>query len=131
MLRMTGRTMRRSAFKSTLLATSLLASLAAFAAAASAQDAHPPFLQRDVPPTTGWHFDGRDDTRDFQNNGFFQGDFAARPGSAWLGAAGVIGFTPSGGSHFGAIYCNRAYRHHNPRPGYFQGEDGVWYRCHR
>ena len=19
----------------------------------------------------------------------------------------------------------------NPAPGYFQGEDGVWYRCHR
>jgi hypothetical protein len=126
MLRMTD-PMRRAA----LLTTILLTSLAALTPAASAQDAHPPFLRRDVPPTTGWHYDDRGDTRDFQNNGFFPGDFAANPGSAWLGAAGVFGFSPSGGSHFGVIYCNRNYRHHNPRPGYFQGDDGVWYRCHR
>src|ERR1700750_1455142 len=69
----------------------------AIAQSALAQNAHEPFLRRDVPPTA-WHFDGRDDIRDFQNNGFFPGDFAARPGSAWLGAAGLFGFTPSGGS---------------------------------
>ena len=97
---------------------------------ALAQGTHEPFLRRDVPPTA-WHFDDRDDTRDFQNNGFFPGNFAARPGTAWLGAAGLFGFTPSGGSQFGVIYCTRRYRSYNRRPGYFQGDDGVWYRCHR
>jgi hypothetical protein len=102
----------------------------AIAQSALAQNAHEPFLRRDVPPTA-WHFDGRDDVRDFQNNGFFPGDFAARPGSAWLGAAGLFGFTPAGGSQFSVIYCTRRYRSHDRRPGYFQGDDGVWYRCHR
>ena len=97
---------------------------------ALAQSAHEPFLRRDVPPTA-WHYDGRDDTRDFQNNGFFPGDFAAQPTRAWLGAAGLFGFTPSGGSQFGVIYCTRRYRSHSSHPGYFQDEDGVWYRCHR
>jgi hypothetical protein len=97
---------------------------------ALAQSAHRPFLQRDVPPNA-WPYDGRDDTRDFQNNGFFPGDFAARPGQAWLGASGLFGFTPSGGSQFGVTYCTRRYRSHNRHPGYFQGDDGVWYRCHR
>jgi hypothetical protein len=100
------------------------------AGSAFAQSAHQSFLQRDVPPTA-WHYDGRDDARDFQNNGFFPGDFAANPAGAWLGAAGLFGFTPSGGSQFGVIYCTRRYRSHNPSPGYFQGDDGVWYRCHR
>ena len=111
-----------------MAATAALVS--ASAGSASAQSAHQPFLQRDVPPTA-WHYDDRGDTRDFQNNGFFPGDFAANPGGAWLSAAGLFGFTPSGGSHFGPIYCTRRYRSHNPSPGYFQGEDGVWYRCHR
>jgi hypothetical protein len=101
----------------------------ALAQQALAQGTHEPFLRRDVPPTA-WHYDGRDDTRDFQNNGFFPGDFAARPGRAWLGAAGLFGFTPSGGSQFSVIYCTRRYRSHDRRPGYFQGDDGVWYRCH-
>jgi hypothetical protein len=111
-----------------IAATAALAS--ASAGPALAQSAHQPFLQRDVPPTA-WHFDERDDDRDFQNNGFFPGDFAANPASAWNGAAGLFGFTPSGGSHFSPIYCTRRYRSHNPAPGHFQGEDGVWYRCHR
>jgi hypothetical protein len=90
----------------------------------------PPFLRRDTPPTA-WDYDNRDDTRDFQANGIFPGDFASRPGLAWLGAAGIIAAAPStSGSHFGPIYCTRRYyRAHNPRPGYFQGDDGVWYRC--
>ena len=102
----------------------------ASAAPAFAQNAHPPFLQRDVPPTA-WYYDNRDDGRDFQNNGFFPGDFAANPAGAWIGAAGIIGFTPSGGSHFGPIYCIRRYRSHNRAPGYFQGDDGIWHRCQR
>jgi hypothetical protein len=106
------------------------AALIASTGAAPAQSAHQPFLQRDV-PSTAWYYDNRDDGRDFQNNGFFPGDFAAHPPSTWIGAAGIFGFTPSGGSHFGPIYCTRRYRSHNPAPGYFQGDDGVWYRCQR
>jgi hypothetical protein len=89
-----------------------------------------PFLHRDAPPTA-WDYDNRDDTRDFQANGVFPGDFAARPGLAWLGAAGIIAAMPStSGSHFGPIYCTRRYyRAHNRRPGYFQGDDGAWHRC--
>jgi hypothetical protein len=56
------------------------------AAPALAQSAHQPFLQRDV-PSTAWYYDNRDDGRDFQNNGFFPGDFAAHPPSTWIGAA--------------------------------------------
>jgi hypothetical protein len=95
---------------------------------ALAQSSHTPFLQRDVPPTA-WYYDNRDDVRDFQANGVFPGDFAVNPSGAWLGAAGILGFKSSGGSHFGPIYCTRRYRSHNRAPGYFQGDDGVWYRC--
>jgi len=104
--------------------------LTVLAAPALAQRAHEPFLRRDLPPTA-WYFDGRDDVRDFQANGFFPGDFAANPARAWLGAAGFIGSTPSGGSHFGPIYCSRQYRARSPERGYFQGDDGRWYRCRR
>ena len=105
------------------------ACLAAISAApVSAQRVHEPFLRRDL-PATAWSFDGRDDRRDFQTNGFFPGDFAAHPAGAWIGAAGLFGSTPSGGSHFGPVYCMRRYRPHGPMPGYFQGYDGTWYRC--
>ena len=97
---------------------------------ALAQHTHEPFLQRDTPPTA-WYFDGRDDVRDFQNNGFYPGDFAAHPADVMIGAAGLFGMLPTGGSHFGQIYCTRQYRAYNPRPGYFQGADGIWYRCRR
>jgi hypothetical protein len=99
-------------------------------APAAAQNLHRAFLRRDVPPTA-WYYDGRDDGRDFQNNGFFPGDFAANPPAAWVGAAGIFGFNPQGASHISPIYCMRRYRPHNPHPGYFQGDDGVWYRCRR
>jgi hypothetical protein len=109
-----------------LAATAILAS--AGAPPAVAQNAHEPFLRRDTPPTA-WYYDNRDDIRDFHTNGVFPGNFAANPGVAWIGAAGIFGALPSGGSHFGPIYCMRRYRSHNPRPGYFQGDDGIWYRC--
>jgi hypothetical protein len=126
MLQMMARTMGRLP----ILVAAVIALASGGAGSALAQPAHEPFLRRDVPPTA-WHYDGRDDTRDFQNNGFFPGDFAADPGSVWIGAAGLFGFTPSGGSQFGVIYCTRRYRSHNRYPGYFQGDDGIWYRCHR
>ncbi|SDT60071.1 BA14K family protein [Bradyrhizobium canariense] len=115
-----------SKLRASIAAAMILSS--AGAAPVLAQSTHEPFLRRDTPPTA-WYYDNRDDTRDFQANGVFPGDFAARPGLAWLGAAGIIGSTLSGGSHFGPIYCTRRYRSHNPMPGYFQGDDGVWYRC--
>jgi hypothetical protein len=44
---------------------------------------------------TVWYYDGRDDVRDFPTNGFFPGDFAANPSNAAIGAAGILGSTPS------------------------------------
>ena len=41
----------------------------------------------------GW-YDGRDDVRDFPTNGVFPGDFAPDPGSAWIGAAGLLAGRP-------------------------------------
>ena len=84
----------------------LLLAVVAFVAStaaspALAQRAHEPFLRGDLPPSA-WYYDGRDDGRDFQANGFFPGDFVANPAGAWLGAAGIFGSTPSGGSHFGS-----------------------------
>jgi hypothetical protein len=110
-------------------AVAILAS-SPFSSASAQSTTREPFLRRDTPPTA-WNYDNRDDNRDFQTNGVFPGDFAARPGLAWLGAAGIIAAMPStSGSHFGPIYCTRRYyRAHNPRPGYFQGDDGAWYRC--
>jgi hypothetical protein len=122
---------RRAGMNRLYAGIALAAAIALIGAApAAAQNLHRPFLQRDVPPTA-WHYDGRDDGRDFQNNGFFPGDFAANPPAAWVGAAGIFGFTPQGGSHFSPIYCMRRYRSHDPHPGYFQGDDGIWYRCQR
>jgi hypothetical protein len=113
-----------------LLLTIATVLASAAAAPALAQRAHEPFLHRDQPPTA-WYYDGRDDIRDFPANGFFPGDFAANPAAAWLGAAGIFGSTPSGGSQFGPIYCTRQYRVRSPERGYFQGNDGVWYRCRK
>ena len=71
--------LKTAQLKMLIAAVALLAS--AGVGPALAQRAHQPFLQRDVPPTA-WSYDGRDDARDFQNNGFFPGDFAAHPADA-------------------------------------------------
>lgn len=113
-----------------LLLTIATVLASAAAAPALAQRAHEPFLRRDLPPTA-WYYDGRDDIRDFPANGFFPGDFATNPAAAWLGTAGIFGSTPSGGSQFGPIYCTRQYRVRSRERGYFQGNDGVWYRCRK
>jgi hypothetical protein len=120
--------LKMTQLRTLIAAAALLASTST--GPALAQRAHEPFLQRDQPPTA-WSYDGRDDNRDFQTNGFFPGDFAAHPADVMIGAAGIFGAMPSGGSHFGQIYCNRRYRAHSPAPGYFQGDDGIWYRCRR
>lgn len=93
----------------------------------------PPFLQR-FPSYTAWHFDGRDDVRDFPANGFFPGDFAANPAGAWVGAAGIFGWTPTSprladGSQPDPDYCWRLHRSYNGPSGTFRGYDGAWHRC--
>jgi hypothetical protein len=113
-----------------LLAAATVVASTAAAPVLAAQRAHEPLLRRDLPPTA-WYYDGRDDHRDFPTNGFFPGDFAANPPGAWLGAAGIFGSTPSGGSQFGPIYCTRPYRARSPQRGHFQRNDGVWYRCRK
>ena len=44
--------------------------------------------------TSSWHFDARNDDRDFQTNGFFPGNFAANPPIASIGAAGFLESNP-------------------------------------
>lgn len=41
-----------------------------------------------------WHFDARNDERDFPNNGFFPGNFAADPWAASIGTAGFLEVNP-------------------------------------
>jgi hypothetical protein len=44
--------------------------------------------------TSGGQFDARNDDRDFPNNGFFPGNFAANPLFASIGAAGFLESNP-------------------------------------
>jgi hypothetical protein len=44
--------------------------------------------------TSSWSFDARNDDRDFPNNGFFPGNFAANPWLASIGAAGFLESNP-------------------------------------
>jgi len=44
--------------------------------------------------TSSWHFDARNDSRDFRNDGFFPGNFAANPWEASIGAAGFLESNP-------------------------------------
>ena len=44
--------------------------------------------------TSSWSFDARNDDRDFPNNGFFPGNFAANPWQASIGAAGFLESNP-------------------------------------
>jgi hypothetical protein len=81
-------------------------------------------------------YDGRDDVRDFPNNGFFPGDFAADPWSAAIGAAGIFGSTPTSNYYYppqvstgDQTRCARRYRSYDPSSGSFLGHDGVRRRC--
>src|SRR5262249_50764096 len=40
--------------------------------------------------TSPWHYDNRDDDRDYPTNGFFPGNFSANPSTSWLGIAGAL-----------------------------------------
>ena len=90
--------------------------------------------------TSGWYYDGRDDARDFPTNGFFPGNFAADPSTAWIGAAGLFGSNPwrSATSYPSQVvigsardqgYCSRRYRSYDPSSGTFLGKDGARRHC--
>ena len=70
-----------------------LFALSVFAAPALAGDffGNPPLRYGN---TSSWHFDARNDDRDFPNNGFFPGNFAANPWPASIGAAGFLESNP-------------------------------------
>jgi hypothetical protein len=89
--------------------------------------------------TSGWHYDNRDDHRDYPTNGFFPGNFSADPSTSWLGISGalagnsersvlpypsqvVIGATPHRPG------CLRL-RSHDPASGTNLGRDGLRHRC--
>jgi hypothetical protein len=90
--------------------------------------------------TSGWYYDGRDDDRDFPTNGFFPGNFAADPSSAWIGAAGLLGSNPwrsalpypsqvvIGSAHY-STYCARRYRSYDPASGTYAGRNGARHPC--
>jgi hypothetical protein len=112
-----------------------LGALALFAGDATfAQDAgaygtpgRRPFLRRDI-YYNAWYYDGRDDHRDFPNNGFFPGDFAADPAHAAIGAAGLFGSTPDYRGYYRAG-CARRYRSYNVATGHFVEREGTQHRC--
>ncbi len=90
--------------------------------------------------TSGWHFDARNDNRDFQTNGVFPGNFAANPPFASIGAAGFLESNPYRSArpypsqvYFGptqvVIYCARRYRSYDPATGTFVGKDGRRHPC--
>jgi len=62
---------------------------AAVASPAAAQDFGRPVL-RYGHTSSFWFFDGRDDNRDFRNNGVFPGNFAGDPPSASIGIEGFL-----------------------------------------
>jgi BA14K-like protein len=110
----------------------------ATATPAPAQDYGRPTLR--YGNTSGWHYDGRDDDRDFPTNGYFPGNFAADPASAMIGAAGIFGSTPWRSATpypsqvvFGAARdqaaCAQRYRSYDPASRTFRGRDGARHRC--
>lgn len=83
-----------------------------------------------------WHFDARNDERDFPNNGFFPGNFAADPWAASIGTAGFLEVNPYRSAwpypsqvYFGGPvvrteenYCG--FRAYDPATGTYRGKDG-------
>jgi hypothetical protein len=78
--------MTRKATVFTLLGASVVVLGATFA---HAQEWHPPLR---FGYTSGWHYDGRKDRRDFPTNGYFPGNFAANPFAP--PSAGLFGSRP-------------------------------------
>ena len=117
-----------------ILLANVLASVAA--TSALAQDYGPRQLR--YGNTSGWYYDNRDDDRDFPTNGFFPGNFAADPSSAWIGAAGLFGSNPWRSAlpypsqvviGSAQSYCARRYRSYDRVSGTFVGRDGLRHPC--
>jgi hypothetical protein len=78
-------------------------------------------------------YDNRDDDRDFPNNGFFPGDFAANPAAAWIGAAGLFGSNPSRGQGYYSqgYYPPYVVYRVQPDPAVCMGHRRSYRRLHR
>jgi hypothetical protein len=74
--------------RTTLLLTAVLIIAAASPSAAQERSGRPVIRYGNT--SSFWFFDGRDDQRDFRNNGVFPGNFAGDPPSASIGIEGVI-----------------------------------------
>jgi hypothetical protein len=87
--------------------------------------------------TSGWHYDNRDDHRDYPTNGFFPGNFSADPSTSWLGISGAL----AGNSERSVLpypsqvvigapppACLRL-RSYDPARGTYLGRDGLRHRC--
>jgi len=122
--------------RKTIALASIAMSLAA-ATAAQAQDLGLRPLR--YGHTSPWHYDNRDDDRDYPTNGFFPGNFTADPSTAWLGISGalagnsersvlpypsqvVIGPAPA------SLQCMRL-RSYDAVSGTYLGRDGLRHRC--
>ena len=73
----------------TALLLSLLPSIATTSPSSAQERSGPPVL-RYGNTSSFWFFDGRDDNRDFRNNGVFPGNFAGDPLSASIGIEGFL-----------------------------------------
>jgi hypothetical protein len=90
--------------------------------------------------TSSWHFDGRNDDRDFPTNGVFPGNSAANPPYASIGAAGFLESNPwrsaqpypsqvvIGPAPYQAG-CAQRYHSYDPASGTFLTRNGVRHRC--
>ena len=89
--------------------------------------------------TSPWHYDNRNDDRDFPTNGFFPGNFSADPSTSWLGIAGALAGNsersplpyPSQvviGTPRAPLPCLRL-RSYDPATGTYLGRDGLRHRC--
>ena len=78
--------------RTALLVATLLTVAAASPSAAQERSGRPVIRYGNT--SSFWFIDGRDDQRDFRNNGVFPGNFAGDPPSASIGIEGVfVGFS--------------------------------------
>jgi BA14K-like protein len=128
---------KMSTLRNTITAATILASLVSSAATPAWSGDYRVLRYGN---TSGWYYDGRDDDRDFPTNGFFPGNFAADPSSAWIGGAGLFGSNPERsalpypsqvviGSARDPSYCARRFRSYDPASSTFVGRDGVRHPC--
>ena len=90
--------------------------------------------------TSAWHFDARNDDRDFPADSLFPGNFAASPPFASIGAAGFLESNPYRSPlpypsqvYFGPTgdqsICAQRYRSYDRASGTYLGKDGRRHRC--